>query len=415
MIQKVNKIYKPLFTEDSRYFFLMGGRGRGGSYVGSQYALVNLTAEDYFRCAIMRQIYKDIRHSMFQEIKDRIDEQELDAIKTKENTMTFEYGDNMIDAKGFRKSSSDQSAKLKSLANYNTVIIEEADEIDEEDFDQLDDSLRTNKGDIKIIFILNPPSKNHWIIKRWFNLVESDIDGFFIPKLKESEKHNTTYIHSTYRDNIENLNDSSIVKYKRYKKTNPDHYHNMIQGLVSEGSRGRIYKGWQPIPDEEYEKLPYKPIYALDFGFSNDPTALDELKMHNEKVWAKELIHSTGMTNKMISDRMEQLGIDKRNAIIYADNAEPKSIEELSRMGWNILPCKKGKGSISAGIDMLQDKQICYTESSENIAEEVQEYKWALDRHKNPTNKPVDDFNHHMDAIRYGVYTKESQGFVGFV
>ena len=169
MNQKVNVVYKPLFETKARYVILMGGRGGGRSTVASQYANARLIAEDYFRCAIMRYILGDIRNSIYREITDRAEENEL-GIVPNDSLMRLEYGMNSINAVGFRKSSGEQKSKLKSLASYNCVIIEEADEIQEEDFMQLDDSLRTVKGDIKIILLLNPPAKNHWIIQRWMKL-----------------------------------------------------------------------------------------------------------------------------------------------------------------------------------------------------------------------------------------------------
>ena len=169
MIQTVSKIYKPLFHEKPRYFILMGGRGAGRSTVASQFANAKLISPEYFRCAIMRFILSDVRNSIFREITDRAEESGiLDKFSIRD--MNIQYGKNSINAVGFRKSSGDQKSKLKSLASYNCVIIEEADEIPEDDFMQLDDSLRTVKCDITIILLLNPPAKGHWILIRWFNL-----------------------------------------------------------------------------------------------------------------------------------------------------------------------------------------------------------------------------------------------------
>lgn len=391
----------------------MGGRSAGRSYVASQLALSKLIAPEYFRCAIMRFILGDVRNSIYREIEDRIDEQELETIEKKD--LFFQYKKNTINGLGFRKSSGDQKSKLKSLANFNYIIIEEADEPSEEDFLQLDDSLRTIKGDIKVILLLNPPPKDHWIIKRWFNLAETDVEGFYMPVLKESAKHNTCFIHTTYHNNISNLNQTTIDNFERYKETNPEHYYSMIMGLVSEGNIGRILKNTKPITAEEYEQLEYTETYGLDFGFSNDPTALTGIKKHNQNVYIRELIYETGLTNQRIGERMEELGLSKANAIIYADSAEPKSIEELRLQGWNVIPAEKGQGSINAGLSMLQEYTIHYTEDSTNLATEIQNYVWALDRNKNPTNKPVDLYNHAIDGIRYNIFTQAHQGFVGFV
>lgn len=416
MIQTVNSKYRPLFTDSWwRYGILMGGRGAGRSTVASQRGIAKVVAPDYYRCAIMRFVLGDIRNSIYQEILDRADEQEIrDALTIREQLLSIGYGQNRINGVGFRKSSGDQKSKLKSLASYNEVIIEEADEINEEDFMQLDDSLRTLKSDIKIILLLNPPDRNHWIIKRWFNLLPSEVEGFYMPELKDIYRSDTLFIHTTYLDNIVNIDESTRANYERYQKTRPDYYWNMIRGLVSEGARGRVYPNWKVIPDHEFDELPYPSYYGLDFGYSNDPTALIEIKEHNENLWCRELIYETGLLNPQIARRMDELGVD-RSAPIYADSQEPKSIEEIRLEDWNILPCRKGADSIRKGIDTVQGYTVHYTESSTNIAKEGQEYRWALDANKEPTNKPIDDFNHAMDGIRYGVDTHNHREYVGFV
>lgn len=421
MAHNVNHKYKPLFENptNARYFILMGGRGAGRSVVASQYAAAKLKQDSqYFRCAIMRFVLGDIRNSIYQEIYDRIEELEWqNEVVIKEHTLTFTYENNRINGVGFRKSSGDQKSKMKSLASYTCVIIEEADEVAEEDFMQLDDSLRTIKGDIVVIFMLNAPDKNHWIIKRWFNLVkppEKDAIGFYKPELKENAKSDTVYIATDYTDNEANMAEATIKNFERYRTTKPEHYWNMIRGYVSEGKRGRIFKDWKTTTNKVYDELPFPEIFGLDFGFSNDPAALIGTKRHNRKGWLREYIYETGLTNSMISKRMTQLGIPK-SAIIYADNSEPGSIQALRDDGWNVHPCVKGKDSINAGIDLLLDFEMFYTEESENIAEENQEYMWALDRNKEPTNDPIDDFNHAMDATRYAIYTDEHKPFVGFV
>ncbi|MFG6605270.1 PBSX family phage terminase large subunit [Sulfitobacter sp. 1A10445] len=409
MEQIVNSVYEPVFTTDKRYTIIMGGRAAGRSYVASQFALAHLVAPEYFRCAIMRYVLGDIRNSIFQEIKDRIEEQGAEeAVTIRDNTLTLEYGDNKINGIGFRKSSSDQKSKLKSLANYTTVIIEEADEVSEEDFIQLDDSLRTMKSDIRIVLLLNPPDKNHWIVRRWCNLVDSGIEGFFKPVLKASQT-DTTFIHTNYKDNVKNLNATTIRNFELYKDQNPDHYYNMIEGLVSEGARGRIFKNWLPITDAEFEALPHPSYYGTDFGFTNDPAAVYEIKEHNDTVWARELIFETGLLNKHLSARMGQLGM-KKTIINYADAAEPKSIAELCDEGWYVVPTAKGADSRRARVNYLKGKQVYYTESSINLAREHQTYSWALDRNKEPTNEPQDGDDHGIDAVSSAVWTARKHG-----
>jgi phage terminase large subunit len=115
----------------------------------------------------------------------------------------------------------------------------------------------------------------------------------------------------------------------------------------------------------------------------------------------------------MISKRFEDNGLTG-DSIIYADSAEPKSIRELEDLGWNVLPAEKGPDSVRTGVLDLIDREVHYTEDSEDIATESQEYMWRLDKNKEPLNEPEDKNNHAMDAIRYAVYTDDNQPFFGF-
>ncbi len=421
-MQQVNKLFQPLFITPPgiRYIINMGGRGAGRSHAVSQRAKIGLTGSDYFRCAMMRYIYGDIKNSIYQDIYDRFDETgEIENIEIHGAPIGFSYKRNRINGIGFKKSSGDQKSKLKSLAGYNVIAIEEADETMEADFMQLDDSVRTLKGDILIILNLNTPERDHWIIKRWFNLVDiPGVEGYYLPVLKEECKHNTIHINATYYQNRANIADSTAANFESYRHSRPDYYWNVIRGYVSEGARGRIYKNWKPITYAQFKELPYPSFYALDFGFSNDPAALVEIKTHNNKVWTHELLYETGLTNvgehgNTLSKKFEDFGLNGSD-LIYADSAEMKSIEELCADGWYVEPAIKGPGSVNAGIDLLQGLEVFYTEESANIATESREYKWRLDRNKLPTGNPEDKSNHLMDAIRYGVVSSRQSTFVGF-
>lgn len=415
-MQHVNRHYKPLFNPppNVRYFILMGGRGAGRSTTAAQFAVAKLRdTTHYFRCAIMRYVLGDIRNSIYQDIHDRLEEEEMiDKVNVKEHSLTFEFGENKINGIGFKKSSGDQKSKLKSLASYNCVIIEEADEVQEEDFMQLDDSLRTAKSDIVVILMLNPPDKRHWIIRRWFNLVDTDVEGFYRAELKSTET-DTVFVSTTFRENLANLNEGTIRNYERYQTTRPEYFWNMIRGYVSEGLRGRIFKNWKPITIKEYEDLPYEETFGLDFGFTNDPTALIGVKKHNLKVWVREYVYEVGLTTPMISQKFIDLGLTY-NDKIFADSQEARLIRELQDAGWNIEPADKGPDSVRAGVNIMLEREFCYTEDSENIATESQQYVWRLDKNKEPTNEPKDEYNHAMDSIRYNIYTEGNEGYVGF-
>lgn len=399
MNQQVNESYRPLFETSSRYFILMGGRGGGRSTVASQYALAKLRAPEYFRCAIMRYILGDIRNSIYREITDRAEEAGIGSdLQITDTLMKIEYQANSINAVGFKKSSGEQKAKLKSLASYNCVIIEEADEIPEEDFMQLDDSLRTIKGDIKIILLLNPPAKTHWIIKRWMNLVDSEERGFYDFELKE-DTLDTTLIKTDYRDNINNIAPQSIARYEEYRETKPTHYWNMVRGLVPETVVGKIYNNWKVIDELPHEaRLERR---GLDFGYTNDPSALIAIYYYNGGYILDEELWQKGMSNKQIYDTIQSQS--KPSTQVIADSAEPKSIDEIKSYGGNITGAVKGSDSVNQGIQFVKDQSISVTRRSVHLLEEYEKYAWKIDKETGETmNKPIEGWDHCMDAIRYG-------------
>lgn len=399
MRQVINKAYEPLFKSNLTYKILLGGRGAGRSTVASQYANARLVAPEYFRCAIMRLVLGDIRNSIYKEIKDRAEEIGIiDSVDVNDSTMSITYGSNSINAVGFKKSSGDQTSKLKSLANYTDVIIEEADEISEEDFIQLDDSLRTLKGNINIILLLNPPPKTHWIIKRWFNLMPSAYKGFYTPELKP-EITNTLVIRTSYKDNIKNIAPRSIENYENYQYSNPSHYCNMILGLVPETVRGKIYSNWREIDAVPFEARLIR--RGLDFGYSNDPTALVDIYEYNGGYILDEQLYRKGMLNKQIADYI--LNLLNKDCIVIADSAEPKSIDEIKLYGVAILPAVKGTGSINSGIAFIQGQRISYTKRSINLKIEYENYAWLEDKEGTTLNKPKPGYDHCQDAIRYAL------------
>ncbi|HTE33025.1 MAG TPA: phage terminase large subunit [Chryseolinea sp.] len=416
-----NHKYQQVFTTKARYILLWGGRARGGSHFGTDYFLYKMTQPEYFRGALMRSIYGDIKGSLWQDWKDRLESSSFDDSEFDINermTATYKKTGNGFLAKGFKKSSSKQSAKLKSLAGMTHILIEETEETEEDDFDKLDDSVRTNKiEDIQIMMLFNQPGKNHWLMKRFFNLIpwdpkehgdyNPDAEGYYIAVPKDNP--DVLIIHTTYLDNIKNLNPKTISKYINYGNPdspfyNPEKYYTDVLGLVAEGVRGRIYKKFRPISLEFFKALPYESFYGLDFGYSDDPVALVELKNHNNRNFWRERIYESGLTNPALSEKMTAQGISKKS-IIYADNAEPKSIQELRDLGWNVKEADKGTDSVNFGIKQLISMDNYYTDESKNIEMELQEYKWHLDANKEPTDTPVDKKNHAMDGGRYGITT----------
>lgn len=406
MKQVVNSVYKPLFTSNKRYVILMGGRGAGRSTVASQFAVSKLLAPEYSRCAIMRLVLGDIRNSIYKEITDRIEEAEIEGmVDTNDTMMSIKYGQNMLNAQGFKKSSGEQKAKLKSLANYNCVIIEEADEIAEEDFIQLDDSLRTIKEDIKIILLLNPPAANHWIIKRWFNLLPVEVEGFYKPELKEEHFNSTTFIYTSYKDNIQNIDKATCERYEDYLRLNPSHYYNMIRGYIPEVLMGKIYSGWKRVP-----KVPHGARligYGLDFGFDPDPIALVACYFYNGEYLFEEKLYQTRINTEQLATYIKTLPY----APVVGDSASPALIEELRLKGVRIIPVeKKGDGKLNSkayGINLVKNLKISYTGDSKNLENEYNNYAWKMNKSTGESmGVPETNAKDHLcDALRYVAMT----------
>lgn len=399
MEQHVNALYAPVFTSDKRYIILMGGRAAGRSTGITQKTSADLFADAYSRCAIMRYVLGDIRNSIFREMLDRLTETGgIDFVDVNSAAMSIRYNNNIITSHGFKKSSEGQTAKLKGLANYNRVVIDEADEVGEEEFMQLDDSVRTVKGDLKIqiILALNPPPKDHWIIKRWFTLLPSGVEGFYKPVLREGVQ-DVEFIHSTFEDNIENLDAETVLRYRGYKDTKPSHYYRNILGLVPETVTGKIFNNWLEI-----EKLPHEARLirrGLDFGYTNDPTAIVDVYKYNGGYILDEVCYQVGMQMSDVSSLI--LAQEKPHALTIADSSDPRSIDDLKGRGLNVVGAIKGKDSIRFGIDFVKDQRISFTARSKNIKKEYENYAWRVTRDGEVTQEPIDHWNHAMDAIRY--------------
>ena len=163
---------------------------------------------------------------------------------------------------------------------------------------------------------------------------------------------------------------------------------------------GAVFINWESIT--EIPKDAKLLGYGLDFGYTNDPTTLSALYLYNNEIYTKELIYETGLTNPDIARKLIALEIDK-SIPIYADSAEPKSIQEIYEFGFNIMPVKKGADSIKFGIDVMKQYKINITADSINGIKELRNYKWLQDKEGKSLNKPVDSFNHFLDALRYSV------------
>jgi phage terminase large subunit len=262
------------------------------------------------------------------------------------------------------------------------LFANEANELTFEDWQQL--LFRTNE---KVIIDFNPSEEFHWIYDQ------------VLPR-KDVEFYQTTYNDNPF------LGAEIKAEIERLKEIDENYWR--VYGLGERGqSRSLVYtfSTCKQIPKEA--KLV---AYGLDFGFSNDPTALVRTYILDDAMYVDELIYRTGMTNQDIAKEMQSLGLEKQNEI-YADSAEPKSIEEIYRMGWNVKPVVKG--AINLGIDIIRRYNLFATESSYNLIKELRNYKYIEDKNGQITNKPVDNFNHALDALRYSVVNKISNSHLG--
>lgn len=396
-----NALYEPFWTTKKRYVISIGGRGGARSFEASQKIVANLVqSKRLFRAAIMRAVHTDIRHSIWQECKDRVDAWSIESVvHIADSVMEMSFGKNSIHAHGFKRSSTERTAKLKSLAGYTHAFIEEGEEVHEPDFQQLDDSLRAEGSQIHIM--LNTPPKSHWLVKRWFNAIPvDDAPGFYHLELKPEFAHQVEVIFSDHSENFY-LAAEVHERYEGYRLTKPSYYWHMIRGLSPETVMGRIYKGWREVPEVPHEARLIG--YGLDFGFNPDPAAIVAVYYHNGGYILDEKLYARGYTNDDLARTFKLLP----TAVIIGDSAEPKSIEEMKRLSVYVTPCQKGKDSVNFGIKHVQDiKRISYTASSKNLKDEYENYVWK--RTKDSTDEEdhlgIEDpkcENHTMSAVRY--------------
>jgi len=214
--------------------------------------------------------------------------------------------------------------------------------------------------------------------------------------LPTADKSTYLFKRTTYHDNP-SVPEKVQKEIELLKETDPQLYRVYAEGKTGM-IQGRIFDNVQFVstfPDDCK-----KVAYGLDFGFTNDPTCLVRAGVLHGQLYLQELIYETGLTNQDIATRLQELKLTYQDEI-FADSAEPKSIEEIKRKGFTIKGATKGQDSIRHGIDLLKRYKMNITQGSVNFRREAMNYKWATDRDGNNLNKPVDKFNHCWDAARY--------------
>ena len=383
----LNNKYKPLFENDTRYFIVTGGRGSSKSFgVGTFTNL--LSFEQGHKILFTRQTMTSAHLSIIPEFQEKIDLMQLNELfEVTKSEIKNKQSNSEIIFKGIRTSSGDQTANLKSLQGVTTWVLDEAEELtDESTFDKINLSIRQKGKQNRVILILNPSTKEHWIYKKFFEErgVQEGFNGI---------KDDVTYIHTTYEDNIDNLDQSFINEILRIKETNPQKYKHQILGGWLNKAEGVVFNNWRIDNFEEVGTV----IFGQDFGFSIDPTTLIKVSIDKGKkrIYAKEYLYKASLTTSDIYN--ENLRYCNRSLIV-ADSAEPRLIQELKSRGLNIKGIKKP--TIIERIALVQDYELIVDSESSNLIKELNNYVW----HDKKSQTPIDDYNHLLDALGYAVW-----------
>jgi phage terminase large subunit len=386
----INKKYIPLFESDSRYFVITGGRGSGKSFALNSFLLL-LTYEVGHTILFTRYTLTSAHISIIPEFVEKIEMADLhnDFSITKDEIINLRTGSKIL-FKGIKTSSGTQTANLKSLSGVTTFVLDEAEElVDEDVFDKIDLSVRNSARQNRVILILNPTTKEHFIYNRFFE--QKGVDAG-----QTLTKGDTTYIHTTYQDNAEYLSESFLNQIEALKQHNPKKFEHTILGGWLDKAEGVVFTNWR-FGDFNPDKL--QTSFGQDFGFSIDPTTLVEVAIdkNKRKIYVKEHLYKPKLTTSEIATINKQVC---GGNLIIADSAEPRLIAELQSQRVNIQPTEKGAGSITAGIALMQDYEIVLEPNSLNIAKEFNNYIYSDKK----SGLVIDNFNHAIDAIRYNVF-----------
>lgn len=373
---QTNVVFDHIEKSDKRILIEQGGTRSGKTYNILIWLIFGYCMRQTGKVVtIARKTYPALRTSAMRDFIQILREYNLyDETKHNKSSSEYHLNGNLVEF-----ISLDQPTKVRGRKR-NLLFINEANELHWEDWQQL--VFRTTG---RIIIDYNPSDEFHWIYER-------------VKTREDAEFHITTYKDNPF------LEESIIQEIELLKDTDENYWR--IYGL------GEVGVGKAIIFDVALiDAIPDKArflSYGMDFGYTNDPTTLIGVYVWDNELYFKEYIYRTNMTNRDIANEMSRLMIGRRDEI-YADSAEPKSIDEIYKMGWNIKPATKGRDSVNIGIDMLKRYKLYVTKDSVNTIKEFRNYKWKEDKNGIVLNSPVDLFNHSVDAIRYATYAKLSR------
>jgi len=385
---KIKKIFKPLWQSKSNYFIITGGRGSAKSFTVSDF-IENLSFESGHNILYSRYTLTSAGISIIPEIEQKIElENHQSAFKINKTDILNTQSGSSILFRGIKTSSGNQTANLKSIQDLTTWVLDEAEELtDEETFDKIDESVRKKGIQNRVIILLNPCTKEHFIYKRFF-----EDEG--VEPGSNLTKGNVSYIHATYLDNKENLSKKFLDKAEKLRLTNPEKYNHRMLGGWLDAAEGVVFDNWKY--GEFDNSLPFG--YGLDFGFFPDPDVLIRVAIDNrrKKIYLKEEFELNNAGVDLLANEIK--ATEAKNKTIFADSAEPRLIADVKKRGVNTIhPVKKGAGSVLRGIKIMQDYEIIVSTESTKIGTELNNYVWS-DKKK---SIPVDAYNHRIDAARY--------------
>lgn len=392
----VGKGYKDFWNFKGRYRVCKGSRGSKKSKTTALFFIYSMMKYPGANLLVVRKVYRTLKDSCFTDLKWAINTLGVqDYWSVKESPLEIIYiptGQKIL----FR--GLDDPLKVTSITvetgNLCWAWIEEAYEISkEQDFNMLDESIRGTVEEPlykQITLTFNPWNERHWLKKRFFDVEDENIMA-----------KTTNYMCNEW------LDDSDKKLFEDMKKNNPRRY--QVAGLGNWGIvEGLVYENWRELEFDWREILnkrqKAKAVFGLDFGYTNDPAAFfcGILDQEQKEIYVFDEMYQKRLQNTAIYRNVEKLGFKKE--IIVADSEEPKSIEHLRGLGlYRIKPSKKGKDSINAGIQFIQDFKIFIHPRCVNFLTEISNYSWDKDKFGKAVNKPIDDFNHLMDAMRYAL------------
>lgn len=388
----VGKGYKSYWSFRGRYDVCKGSRASKKSKTTALRIIYNMMKYDQSNTLVVRKTYRTLKDSCFTDLKwatKRLEVENLWEFKYSPLEATYLRTGQKILFRGL-----DDPLKVTSITvEYGYLCwawLEESYEItSEKDFDTLDESIR---GELpphlwkQWMITFNPWNEHHWLKKRFFD-AENDPDILAIT--------------TNYKCN-EWLDEADLRLFKNMKKNNPRRY--QVAGLGNWGIvDGLVYENWK---EEEFtldQVIDCESVNGIDFGYTNDPAAvfIGFIDTEHKKLYVWDEVYKKGLSNKRLYEEIESMHYQKKS--FTADCAEPKSIDELRGYGLRVEKSQKGKDSITHGIQYIQDFEIIIHPRCVNFITEIGNYTWDEDRLGNKINRPIDDFNHLMDAMRYAV------------